>query len=324
MSANVVHWDDIEPAVRDKEHIAGEIKSLGDAAGSIGIGAKHWRVRPGKWSTPVHIHGSEEEIFYVLAGSGVLWADGKTYRVEEGDCVSMLANAEAHSFRAGDDGLDLLVFGERKSVEASLLPRAGVFWLGAKWVEAGDDRHPWEREVAAGEPEAPEPESDRPEWVVRLADVEEFERETETIGRRMRDLARAAGSRDIGLKMYRALPGKLAVPPHCHSAEEELFVVVEGDGHVLLGDELPATRPHVEAPHSVEEVPVRPGSVVARPPGTGVAHTFRGGPNGLAYLAFGTREPNDICFYPRSGKVYFRGINLVTRVERLEYWEGEL
>jgi uncharacterized cupin superfamily protein len=309
VSAHVVHWDDLEPGVRDAGHIAGELRFISDAAGSAGIGAKHWRVPTGKWSTPVHVHGAEEEIFYVLGGAGILWADGKAYRVGEGDCASLLPGMEAHSFRAGDDGLELLVFGERKSAEASLLPRAGLFWLGAKWVDAGDDRHPWEREVAAGEPDVPEPEPERPSWIVNLADVEEHERETETIGRRQRDLGRAAGSVAVGLKLYRASPGKLAVPPHCHSTEEELFVVLEGDGHVLLGD---------------DELPLRRGSVVARPPATGVPHTFRGGADGLGYLAFGTRRTSDMCFYPRSGKVSFRGLGVIARVERLDYWDGEL
>ena len=39
---------------------------------------------------------------------------------------------------------------------------------------------------------------------------------------------------------------------------------------------------------------------------------------------YGTRDPNDICFYPRSGKVFFRGIGLITRLgEPLDYWDGE-
>jgi uncharacterized cupin superfamily protein len=43
----------------------------------------------------------------------------------------------------------------------------------------------------------------------------------------------------------------------------------------------------------------------------------------MSVLAYGTRDPNDICFYPRSGKVMIRGVGLVGRLERLDYWEGE-
>jgi uncharacterized cupin superfamily protein len=72
-----------------------------------------------------------------------------------------------------------------------------------------------------------------------------------------------------------------------------------------------------------EEHPVRAGSGVARPPGTGVAHAFRAGAGPLTVLAYGTREPNDIAYYPRSGKVSLRGVNAIFRVQRVDYWDGE-
>jgi hypothetical protein len=50
----------------------------------------------------------------------------------------------------------------------------------------------------------------------------------------------------------------------------------------------------------------------ARPPATRIAHAFRAGDDGLALLAFGTRDPNDIVYYPRSGKVSL-----------LDYLDGE-
>ena len=72
-----------------------------------------------------------------------------------------------------------------------------------------------------------------------------------------------------------------------------------------------------------EREPVRVGSVVARPPGTRVAHAFRAGDSGLTLLAWGTREPNDICWYPRSKKIFWRGVGVIGRIEELDYWEGE-
>ena len=87
-----------------------------------------------------------------------------------------------------------------------------------------------------------------------------------------------------------------------------LFVILAGEGVLRLGD---------------DELPVRSGSVVARPPGTGVAHAFQAGGDGLSYLAYGTREPGDMCFYPRSNKVSFRGLGVIGRIERLDYWDGE-
>jgi uncharacterized cupin superfamily protein len=103
-------------------------------------------------------------------------------------------------------------------------------------------------------------------------------------------------------------PGKLGAPPHCHSAEEEIFVVLEGDGTLVLGE---------------EEHPVRAGTVVSRSAGSAIAHTFRAGPGGLVQLAYGNRAPNDILYYPRSGKIFLRGVGVVGRLEPLAFWEGE-
>ena len=71
------------------------------------------------------------------------------------------------------------------------------------------------------------------------------------------------------------------------------------------------------------EHPVRPGHVVARPASSRVAHAFRAGDDGLTMLAYGTRDPNDIAYYPRSDKIYFRGVGVMARLERLDYWDGE-
>ena len=86
------------------------------------------------------------------------------------------------------------------------------------------------------------------------------------------------------MRHYLIAPGKLDGPPHCHGSEEEFFLVLDGEGTCLLGD---------------DEIPLRPGSFVGRPPGTGVAHAFRGP---LTLLTYGTNEPNEICYYPRSKK----------------------
>ena len=40
-------------------------------------------------------------------------------------------------------------------------------------------------------------------------------------------------------------------------------------------------------------------------------------------LVYGTREPNDICYYPRSNKIGFRGVGVLARLESLDYWDGE-
>jgi uncharacterized cupin superfamily protein len=68
---------------------------------------------------------------------------------------------------------------------------------------------------------------------------------------------------------------------------------------------------------------VHHGHVISRPPATRVPHAFRGGDSGLVYLAYGVTDPGDVCWYPRSNKIAFRGIGVMGRLERLDYWEGE-
>jgi uncharacterized cupin superfamily protein len=308
------HWDEVRASRRERGHIAGEWRSLtgGETTKS---GVNRVRIDPGRWSTPAHVHGEAEEFVYVLDGSGVSWQDGTSYRIGRDDCVVHRPGEEAHTLHADDDGLDVLIFGERAYDEASVLPRAGAGWFGAGWVLlGGEDDHPWTREAAAGPPELGEPAEERPQTIVNAAAVEAHEHEGATVGRRVRDLARAGGSERTGLRLAEVRPGKLNAAPHCHSAEEEIFVVLDGEGELEL---------YAEGPEPTERHVVRTGNVVARPAGTRVAHAFRAGEGGLTLLMYGTRDTNDVCYYPRSNKVYLRGVGVIARLERLDYWDGE-
>ena len=297
----ITHWDDVEKRRNERGQMAGTWSNLGTPAGSYRCGVSRIELGPGEMPTPAHVHGDAEEIFYVLSGSGLTWMDEKAYEIRTGDCIVYKNTHEAHTIRAGDDGLDVLAFGAREYFTSSELPRGGSMWSITGWIEVRPG-HPWDRE-----PELvwPEPEPERPSTIVNVADVEPVVRG----GRRRRGLGEAAGSRWTGLRHIEVDAGALTGPPHVHSAEEELFVVLEGSGTLELWPD--------------ERQAVRAGSVVARPPGTGVAHAFRGGDDGLTLLAWGTREPNDICWYPRSKKMLWRGVDVVGRIEELDYWDGE-
>jgi len=304
------HWDEVESGRAEAGHIAGEWTNLGRVAGTKMVGLKRIRIDPGKWSTPFHRQTAEEEIFFVLAGSGVCLLDG-SFEVRPGDC-NVHRVREAHSLRAGGDGLDVLAFGTRVPTEAAHLPRAGVSWLGRSWVEAGRGEPPWEREAAAGEPELPEVGA-RPASVVNLDEVE-----GEADGR-WKPLAGLAGAELTGLNWCLQHAGEEGAPPHLHSADEEIFVVLEGEGVLELWPTPQRARDGVER----QDKPIRAGHVISRPASRGIAHTLRAGAAGIAYLAYGTRNPNDVCYYPRSNKIYFRGLGLIARLEDLHYDDGE-
>jgi uncharacterized cupin superfamily protein len=303
------HLDDIGAEAIERGPLRGTRWRLGAAAGATRVGLSRYVMAPGERAMPVHLHADEEEIVVVLAGSGFSWQDGRLYPLRAGDAVVHRAGAEAHTVLAGaGESLDILIFGSGSDTGLTWLPRAGTFWAGPHWVPP-DGPAPFDAEAAAGPLELPEPETTRPASIVALADVEEEQFGRGDVRSLWRTLPDAAGSARSGVSHVRVEPGRLSTPPHCHSADEELFVVLGGGGELLLGDDPPR--------------PVRPWSIVARPAATGVAHTFRAGPDGLELLAYGTREPGDACFYPRSGKVWLRGLGAMFRVEPVDYWDGE-
>jgi uncharacterized cupin superfamily protein len=134
-----------------------------------------------------------------------------------------------------------------------------------------------------------------------------------------RQLARNAGAELTGLNWGHLGAGEEGAPPHCHSADEELFVVLAGDG-VL---ELWPSPQHVRSGREKETVRIRAGHVISRPASTGISHAFQAGDDGLTFLAYGTRNANDVCYYPRSNKIYFRGLGLIARLDDLDYDDGE-
>jgi uncharacterized cupin superfamily protein len=285
-------------------HIHGMWRNLGREAGTRTVGVHRIEIVPQHFSTPAHEHGADEEIFFVLAGEGLLWQDGKTYALAPGDCIVHRPKRGVHTLRAGAGGLDMLVFGERRDPALTALPRIGVAWSFPRWVELSHGDSPFAREAAAGPPECPPPLEERPGNVVALSDVPAI------LDGRARLLGKAGGAVGTGLNHVVLAPGGQGAPAHCHSQEEEIFVVLEGGGRLELWG---------RGADGPEEHALRAGDVIARPAGTGVAHALRAGDEGLTYLAYGTRESGDMCFYPQSGRVSLRGLGIALRSPEIDH-----
>jgi uncharacterized cupin superfamily protein len=133
------------------------------------------------------------------------------------------------------------------------------------------------------------------------------------------DIATRIGARKLGYNLTVVAPGKRNCPFHNHRGIEEMFLILEGHGELRYG----------EARH-----PLRPGDVIACPPGdANTAHQIiNTGKTELRYLAVSTMDPVDICEYPDSGKFgacarsedgppHFRHIGRLD--ETHDYWEGE-
>ncbi|MFL5942635.1 MAG: cupin domain-containing protein [Gaiellaceae bacterium] len=303
----VAHWDEVETHRRAKGEMDASWQWLGNAADTSGVGVNRVRVEPGKLPTPPHSHGASEELYFVLAGSGLAWQDGATHEVRPLDCVIHRADEMEHTFVAGAEGLEYLVFGTRHRTEIGWLPRSRAIRIGWPWVEGRDD-DPWDVEATVEPLELGEP-APRPPNIVNVDEVELQTVRHQTFAYLTPD----EKTRLAGLGWEKLPAGHRGSVPHCHSAEEEIFVILEGTATLELwprdGD--------------VEETPLRPGHVVARPPGTGVPHSFRAGPDGVTMLVYGTRDPNDMAWYPRSRKIAWRGLGVIGRIETLDRLEGE-
>lgn len=105
----------------------------------------------------------------------------------------------------------------------------------------------------------------------------------------MAPLGEAIGTKDIGVMYMQVEPGKRAFPFHCHHGNEEMFIILEGEGTYRFGG---------------AEYPIRAGSVCAAPAGgLETAHQLiNTGDKTLKYLSISTRNDPDVIEYPDSGK----------------------
>ena len=243
----------------------------------------------------------------MLGGSGLTLLDDKAYEIRAGDCIVYKNFHEAHTIRAGADGLDVIAFGPREYLGSGELPRGRTMWSITGFIEV-QKGHPWDREPKL---EWPEPEAARPATIVNVQDVEPQVRG----GRRRRDLQERPAHAGPGSSTSKWMPGTLSGPPHVHSAEEEIFVVLEGDGTLELTPPglgaAPEAQPSSQGLSRRAAAGHRCRACVSR-------RRVRHGPDRV-----GAREPNDICWYPRSRKIYWRGVDVVGRIEQLDYWDGE-
>ena len=167
----VAHWDEVESHRRAKGEMDATWQRLGDAAGTAGRRREPRPRRAGQAARLLPTRTARpRSSYFVLAGSGLAWQDGDVHEVRPLDCVIHRPDEMEHTFVAGADGLEYLVFGTRHPTELGWLPRSRAIRLGWPWVEGRDD-DPWDIEatvepLAVGEP-AP-----RPANIVNVDEVE--------------------------------------------------------------------------------------------------------------------------------------------------------
>jgi uncharacterized cupin superfamily protein len=98
------------------------------------------------------------------------------------------------------------------------------------------------------------------------------------------------GARKLGYNLTELPPGKAQCPFHSHRAEEEMFLILEGEGELRFGD---------------QRYPIRRNDVIACPTGgPEIAHQIiNTGNTTMRYLALSNLAGMEICEYPDSDKV---------------------
>jgi uncharacterized cupin superfamily protein len=147
------------------------------------------------------------------------------------------------------------------------------------------------------------------------APLEHFVREPLYESRTTR-LGRGTVARKLGAGYDILPPGKMSCPYHLHHAQEEMFVVIEGEGTLRVAG---------------EKLAIRAGDVIFIPPGPEYPHHIINTSDApLKYLSIGTKEQPEICEYPDSGKYLAEAITPPSRFEviqragtTLDYWDGE-
>ncbi len=130
------------------------------------------------------------------------------------------------------------------------------------------------------------------------------------------------GVKDLGISYSEVPPGKSSCPFHNHHVEDEIFIILEGEGTYRFG---PKTYP------------IKAGDVLGAPAGGAeTAHQIiNTGTVPLRYYGISTMSVADVCEYPDSGKfgVFSRStrnpydpttVRHLDRLgESLDYWDGE-
>lgn len=116
---------------------------LGDIDGTIGttqIGATLHVVPAGKTAWPYHRHHGNDEIFFVLSGTGEYRVGERRLPIKQGDCIGAPAGGEAHQIvNSSDDELRYIAFANHGRADVIEYPDSGRIAVD---IAHGNDKEP--------------------------------------------------------------------------------------------------------------------------------------------------------------------------------------
>ena len=151
-----------------------------------------------------------------------------------------------------------------------------------------------------------------------IPESEYHQSERGQFGERYAAISEHIGARLLSYSVTILPPGKRVCPFHNHRINEELFLVLDGEGTLRFGD---------------ERYPIKQHDIIACPPGgPEVAHQIiNTSDREMRYLCLSTAKPYDICEYPDSDKINAfvgggegKGMRHVSRRgDAVDYYDGE-
>lgn len=162
-----------------------------------------------------------------------------------------------------------------------------------------------------------------PQPILNLADVElEVQQHGAAFEAQLGAVGRKLGAKKLGYRLVVVPPGKKAWPYHSHHANEEMFLVLEGEGTLR---------------YAGATYPICSGDVMGIPSGPDTPHQIINTSNSdLRYLAVSTMIEPDVMEYPDSSKIVVfagsapggekakRTLSWVTKQNSaVDYWDNE-
>lgn len=125
-------------------------------------------------------------------------------------------------------------------------------------------------------------------------------------------LSKGTAAKQLGASLDILAPGQMGCPCHYHHAEEEMFIVLQGEGMLRVAGEM---------------LPIRADDTISIPAGPDYPHHIINTSDApLHYLSISTQADVEVCVYPDSGKVgaFAPGLRYLQKQDAgLDYWVGE-
>ena len=154
MSARVVNLDEVELAhEKHGERFETRCARIGPLVGAKDLGYSYDVVPPGKCSCPFHSHRGEEEMFFIVSGTGTLRYGNESRKIRAGDVIGCPTGGPetAHQIVNDSDAelryLSVSTMADPEICEYPDSGKIGVYAKGWRYMtRAGADVDYWEGE----------------------------------------------------------------------------------------------------------------------------------------------------------------------------------